>query len=198
MSARVLGPSLFRVFSVLMTITILLISAAGVPATEYFWNSPNGGSGTWDTTNIMWSVDNVSTPTIIWNNLAGDDATFGGTAAFTVTVAPGGIDVHNITNNTTVTNNPPGYNFAGGTITLVGTAPTITTNGSTAISSVIAGTSGLVKAGTQFLDLFGNNTYSGVTEIQAGQVDPQTDTAFGTSSVVVDNAPPSGVGAIHP
>ena len=52
------------------------------------------------------------------------------------------------------------------------------------ISANIAGTNGLIKTGSNYLDLFGNNSgLSGVTDIQVGAVVPQTDTAFGTSSV---------------
>ena len=190
MLSRSLGLGLSSVISAFLTISILLLSAAGVPATEYFWNSPNGGSGTWDTATANWYPDALGTPPpVIWNNgtVGGDDATFYGTAVYTVTVASGGINVHNITNNTTIANNPPGYTISGGTITLVGTTPTITANGTTAIRSVIAGTNGFVKAGPQFLDLFGDNTYSGVTDVQAGWIDPQTDTAFGTSSVIIED-----------
>jgi autotransporter-associated beta strand protein len=142
----------------------------------------------------MWSVDASSAPTIVWNNANGDDAVLDGTAsnnAYTVTVDSGGISVHNITVNCQVRNQYTlGSTSGGGTVTLVGSSPTINVSASSdgpgfALYSVIAGTSGLVKTGTGFMDIWGTNIYSGETDIEQGPVDPQNDNAFGTSSVVV-------------
>ena len=76
-----------------------------------------GGSGTWDTTALIWF--NGSTFQA-WNNVAFDNGVFGGTAG-TVTVGTP-INVHNLTFSVT------GYSVVGGTLTLGGTTPTVTTN----------------------------------------------------------------------
>ena len=186
MWSRILGSNLFRVFSGLLATLSLLFCASGAQGTQYYWNSPTGGSGTWDTTSTKWSVDSTTLPSVVWNNANGDDAILDGTysSSATVTVAAGGISVHNLTIETPIRNK---YDLTGSTITFVGSSPVLnidTSSGSNgaSIHSVIAGTSGLVKTGGGFLDLWGANTYSGGTDIQSGPVDPQTDTAFGISS----------------
>jgi fibronectin-binding autotransporter adhesin len=204
MRFQVIGTNLFRYFSLSLAVIVLLFSSFGAQATEYFWNSPNGGSGNWNTTDLAWYVDSAGTPpAIAWNNgtVGGDDATFNAypTGAltripYTLTLGTGGISVHNITNNyctlATDTTFWNAYTITGDTLTLVGDSPTINNAALTAgngmrINSIIAGNSGLVKDGMGYLDLFGNNIYTGATILKAGTVDPQTDTAFGTSSVEV-------------
>ncbi len=76
-----------------------------------------GGTGTWDTTSLIWF--NGSTFQA-WNNATFDNGVFGGTVG-TVTVGTP-INVHNLTFNVT------GYSVNGGTLTLGGTTPTITTD----------------------------------------------------------------------
>ena len=182
MRLRVLGSDVIFVFSVSLATLSLLFCASGVQAAaDLYWNPPAYGAGTWDTTNQKWSTDNATLDTI-WNNANGDNAIFNGSAAYTVTVDAGGISVHNITNN--VTADRLTIAGTGSTLTLTGSNPTIASNNEDmSISANIAGTNGLIKTGSYYLDLFGNNTYSGVTDIQVGAVVPQSDTAFGTSSV---------------
>src|SRR5690606_10891062 len=107
-----------------------------------------------------------------------DDAIFGGTAG-TVTVGSP-ITVHNLTFNTA------GYALTGGTLTLGGISPTITTNtnaaGVTTIGSVISGSAGLAKAGTGSLRLSGANTFSGDISILDGRIYASSDAALGAAS----------------
>jgi len=64
------------------------------------------------------------------------------------------------------------YTLSGGTLNLVGTGTTPATitasTGNTTISSVLAGTTGMTKAGSGQLTLSGNNTYTGTTTINGG------------------------------
>ena len=76
-----------------------------------------GGTGTWDTTSLIWF--NGATFQA-WNNATFDNGIFGGTVG-TVTLGTA-INVHNLTFNTT------GYTVTGGTLTVGGAAPTITTS----------------------------------------------------------------------
>ncbi len=173
----------------LMAVVMCLFTAATSQATQYYWNAPNGGAGSWDTTTTIWSLDNL-TNTNSWNNSAGDDAILNGfyTTTSTIAVDAGGISVHNITNNDAASGTVrASYNLTGGTLTLVGDSPTIDTPGWLAINSVIAGTSGLIKTGTSYLDTYGANTYSGTTVLKAGLTSGQNDLAFGTSTVMIES-----------
>jgi autotransporter-associated beta strand protein len=78
---------------------------------------------------------------------------------------------------------------AGNILTLAGSTPTITVNalgtGKTAnISAVIAGTSGLRKAGAGTLVLEGANTYTGATAVTAGILRLTNASALGGSTTV--------------
>ncbi len=190
MTRKLHGSDVRYGMGILAAVLCLFTTATSQATQLYYWNAPNAGSGTWDTTNTKWSTDSASTPTIIWNNTTdgGDDAAFAG-STYTVTVAPGGITVHNLSTSATGQ-----VTISGSTLTLVGSPgspPTFTCPGSGwtsgfRINSVIAGTSGFVKTGAAYFDLFGNNIYTGTTEIQGG-MDAQTDGAFGNSSVLVQN-----------
>ncbi|MBK5297992.1 MAG: autotransporter-associated beta strand repeat-containing protein, partial [Vicinamibacteria bacterium] len=143
-----------------------------------------GGTGTWDTAGVVWAIGVVCCQA--WNNGAPplDNGILGGTAG-TVTVSTA-INVHNLTFNTT------GYTVTGGTLTLGGVTPTITTipGVTSTVSSAIAGSAGLVKAGTGTLTLAGTNTYSGTTTISAGTLQVGNGGTTGTlgTGAVVDNA----------
>ena len=81
---------------------------------------------------------------------------------------------------------------AANVLTLAGTTPTVTvgTLGSgkvAAITAVIAGTSGLVKAGAGRLVLAGSNTYSGTTSVNAGQLAITAAGSINSASTVIVN-----------
>ncbi|MDG5815711.1 autotransporter-associated beta strand repeat-containing protein [Chitinispirillales bacterium ANBcel5] len=78
----------------------------------------------------------------------------------------------------------PGYTLSNGTINLTGTAPTIYTEYKAQIGSVISGSNGLIKSGTDTLVLTGENTYTGGTHLISGTLAPRTNTAIGSQSEV--------------
>ncbi|MBZ9873246.1 autotransporter-associated beta strand repeat-containing protein, partial [Mesorhizobium sp. BR1-1-9] len=170
----------------------LLMGLATGPAgaADLYWDADGsgvqiGGPGTWNTTTpALWnsSGNPAVGPFSTWNNAAGDNAIFEGSAG-TVNLA-GPITAHNLTFNV------DGYTLTGGTLTLTGTTPTISIgSGSTApftpftatINSAIAGSAGLTKAGTGALTLGGANTFSGGINVSAG-----TLTLNGASSFTGD------------
>ena len=126
--------------------------------------NPNGGAGTWNTTNSNWwnGTTNVTWPTSGTDN----DAVFGGTGG-TVTIS-GGVTVNDIRVESS------GYSFSSGSlITLNGTTPTITVTSTNNITSnsPLTGSSGLYKAGTGTLTLASStNSWTGGTFIQEGTI----------------------------
>ncbi|MBZ9823215.1 autotransporter-associated beta strand repeat-containing protein [Mesorhizobium sp. CA4] len=149
----------------------LLIGLAANPAgaADLYWDADGsglqlGGTGTWNTAAPpLWNTTGNATagPFVTWSNATPDNAIFAGTAGTVTLGAP--ITAGNITFNTS------GYTIAGGTLTLGGTTPAITvTTGTATISSIVAGTAGLTKAGGGTLTLSGNNTFSGNVNVNAG------------------------------
>ncbi|HXD04673.1 MAG TPA: autotransporter-associated beta strand repeat-containing protein, partial [Burkholderiaceae bacterium] len=137
-----------------------------------------GGLGTWNTTNAFWNTSATGTGGTVsaWNNGLLDDAVFSGTPD---TVTVGTVSVHNL--NFDIQN----YRLTGGTITLGGSNPTITTSvvgSTTRIDSVIAGSAGLIKMGPGILRLDGANTYTGVTQLKEGSFDLENASALGAST----------------
>jgi fibronectin-binding autotransporter adhesin len=170
---------------------VVLGAAPAAHAADRHWDANGtgvgtGGIGTWDLTNLNWSPsgDGVSGPyNAPWNNTTLDNAIFGGTAGTVTLGAP--ITVHNLTFNTA------SYTLTGSTLTLAGATPTITNSGTTTINSVIAGLSGLTKAGAGTLTLYGANTFTGNIYLNAGSINGSSDAAFGAAG----NAIFTGAGA---
>lgn len=167
----------------LAVILVLLALQAPTWAADRYWDvngttAGRGGSGIWNTNGAFWgpNINGTTGPYTGWNNAALDDAFFGGTAG-TVTLGEP-ITVHNATFEST------GYTVAGSTLTLAGVAPTITTNANvtTTISSGIAGTAGLTKAGAGTLTLNGAKTFSGGLTVNAGTLGVNNDAALGDAS----------------
>jgi fibronectin-binding autotransporter adhesin len=145
----------------------------------------SGGNGDWNTTstNQVWSQSNsdVLGPYGPWVNDPANpnNAIFGVTAPGTTTTAgtitlTGPITVHNMTFQSV-------HNWVlnGGTLTLAGTTPTISTPGNTTINSIIAGTAGLTKTGVSALFLNGTNTFSGGIALNGGSIYADDDAALG-------------------
>ena len=181
------GQSLSR--RLLCGASLAAVLACGLPgiahAEDRHWDANvtavgSGGTGTWNLSNLNWSPngDGVSGPFVRpWENGTVDNAIFGGTAG-TVTVAVP-VTVGNITFNSA------GYILNGSTLTLAGPAPTITTNignSNVAINSTIAGSSGLVKAGSGGLILNGTNSFTGGITLNSGSVYAGSDAALGALS----------------
>jgi autotransporter-associated beta strand protein len=166
-------------------------STAGPARSQpYTWDpaltgtATGGGSGTWDTTTANWFNGTALVP---WPG--GQVAVFGGTVTgtSTVTIAPGGVSA------TGLTFNSDGYVLTGDPLTLTGVTPTITVAGvlNATVSSAIAGTAGLTKAGTGYLTLSGANTYTGTTTVGGGVLIGATTAAlpgFATAGGIVVNS----------
>src|SRR5262245_60686477 len=79
-----------RCCSTVCTVVALLVAALGSTAahaqTDYFWNAPNGGTGAWDTSNVIWSTVAAGSTDYIWTNSGNERANFGNTAG-TVTLS---------------------------------------------------------------------------------------------------------------
>ena len=117
---------------------------------------------------------------IQWSTSGTNDADFYTSGTSPVTVS-GSISVRNITFDGS------GYTLSGGTLSLTGS---ITTNQSATIGSILAGTSGLTKAGTGDLILTGSETYSGATNISNGTLQVGsggTTGSIGSTSSVSDS-----------
>jgi len=124
---------------------------------------PVDGPGIWNLTDALWSNGAVDG---VWNNATNDTAVFGNAngAAGTVTLGSA-ITVGGLTFNAAGSGT---YTVTGGTLTLGGSSVTIQTVADAEISSVIAGSAGLVKTGAGRLILSGANTYTGGTTISGG------------------------------
>ncbi len=137
----------------------MLLIQSSLSAAPLTWTGVNGGS--WDT------VTAANWDGTAWNNATLDEAIFGATGVGTINLVAEGITAQSLTFNAT------GYTIATNTLTLGGIAPTITTaaNVSANISSLIAGTAGLIKAGDGILQLSALNTFSGGTIVNGGLLD---------------------------
>jgi autotransporter-associated beta strand protein len=159
-----------------------LILAHHAKAVDYWWDSNSTTAGFGNATGIwgssaFWSTSNAGTSTPVFvATTSTDSVNFGGTttslnyANGAVAIDAAGVTTNSITygaGQTTAINLGTSPN----TITLAGTTPTITVNHPgvvQTISSPVAGSAGLVKAGVGVLTLSGTNTYTGGSSINAG------------------------------
>ena len=161
---------------------VIMLLGLGQPlhATTLTWDAAlsggNGGTGTWDTNTISNWYD--GTADVVWPaSGSANAAIFGGTAG-TVTLS-GNISANSLTFNTS------GYTITNGTLTLNGSAPTITTSSGTAsIASTIAGTAGLTRSGGGTLILAGSNSNIGAATLNSGTMAFQ-----GTGSITNGHRP---------
>ena len=158
-----------RIIAATLTVSVLLLTAKSQAGTDT-WNQLSGGnaSGSWNTAaNPPWSTGALPGATD-----TADFSTVNITADSTVTL-DGNQSINALIFGDTTTTSAAGWILSPGTpatstLTLSGTTPTITVNalgtGKVAtISAVLAGTAGLIKAGTGTLTLSASNTYSGGT-----------------------------------
>ncbi len=168
-------PLIHRLASLAICACVCFTLTSRLAAADGTWTNPTGGA--WTNTN-NWSgfvlpegVDSVA-------NFASVD----------------------ITNNSTVTNSTTGtligtflfgdtsgsqtWGVTGGGFTLATSSgtPSISNGVTTTFNSALAGTNGLLKAGSGVLILGGSNTYSGNTTLSEGQL------RLGTSGVLPDNS----------
>ena len=135
-------------------------------------STPNSASDNANTSAQNWLAggfwDNGATSATVASWTAGDAAIFGGSAA-TQTVTAGALTVGNLTfgqGGQGTGTSGTAYTINGGTLTL--STSTITANTPALVSSTLAGTTGLTKAGPATLTLGGNTTYTGTTAVNAG------------------------------
>ncbi len=157
-------------------LALALTAAPAAAQTDYFWNAPTGGTGTWDITTQLWSTTATGPVDYTWTNSGTERANFGNTAG-TVTLGTG-ITAYGLNFSTS------GYTVTGNTLTLAGAGGVIDTGASNAtINSVIAGSVGLTKNGTGTLVLGGSNTFTGSVAVNAGTLSVSADANLGTVPV---------------
>ncbi|QDC39312.1 autotransporter outer membrane beta-barrel domain-containing protein [Sphingobium fuliginis ATCC 27551] len=186
-----------------LTAVALLALASPAQAEDVYWDANgssvgSGGTGNWDLTSSLWSRSNsdVLGPFVPWSNNPADpnNAIFG-VSAPGVTTTVGTITLTQpITAHNLTFQSVNGWSIGGNMLTLGGANPTITTNGSATINSIIAGTAGLAKAGPSTLTLGGVNIFSGGITINAGTLTAASDAALGAAGNNIATAPGVGVG----
>jgi len=165
----------------------LAIQAGPASAATLYWDGgttgiltngdgiSQGTAGTWNTTTLNWD-QGADLAHVAWVNAGNDTAVFGGTggtvALTTVTVGGLTFDV-------------AGYTISGSTMTF-GAAGSITTNADATISSIIAGSAAINKAGAGALTLSGVNTFTGALTLSNGTLKANTSTsALGTGAATL-------------
>jgi fibronectin-binding autotransporter adhesin len=172
-----------------LVILATAVSVFTAHATTFTWDASGGaplndGGGNWNATGGTNWFDGISTYGA-WGNTSGDTAVFGSANGAAGTVTVGTVDTGGLTFNAAGSSN---YTLSGGTITLGGTAPTITTNADAVISSTLAGTAGLTKAGTSKLTLSGTNSgLSGGATISAGTLQLNATNAAGSNLITLND-----------
>jgi fibronectin-binding autotransporter adhesin len=167
-------------------IALGLAWSVGANAADLQWSANGvtpggGGTGNWNTSApALWFNGSTFQS---WNNASLDNAIFGGTAGTATVTINAPVTAHNLTFNIS------GYTVArtgaaANTLTLSGVSPTIdvVSGVSAIISSVIAGTAGLTKAGLGTLTLSGINTYTGATNVNTGTLQAGVTSAFAPTS----------------
>ncbi len=173
--------------TILIRSLLFVLALASARATTYIWYANdarplNYSGGYWNPIGSSWfnpATSNFEN----WGNTGSDTAVFGiGSGADIGSVQVGTVNVNQMVFNPTGSVN---YYLDYGTITLSGTKPTITANADATITSVIAGSAGLTKAGNNALILkSGNSTYTGATIISGGILDVSIIANGGTNSTL--------------
>ena len=155
-----------------------------VNLTGNYWapGAGGGGSGTWSSANTNWALSPGVQGSVIQSPA---DTLIFGNASGTVTVSNGANAAAGMTFST------DGYSVTNSTITLTGAnaaSNTITTAASVGatISSQLAGSNGMTKAGTGTLTLTASNSYSGATAVNLGvlNLNSASGSALGSTSSV--------------
>jgi fibronectin-binding autotransporter adhesin len=142
----------------------------------------NGGNGAWNTSSTNWSAATVPNPWDVGDG-TGNVAEFA-TPGATVTVggSPAAVFANGIQFDNPAQVTGGAVNFLTGGLTV----PTVTVNASSGtISSIIAGSAGLVTSGTGLITLTGANTYTGGTTINSGTLQLNAATSAGPSSQTI-------------
>ncbi len=157
-------------------LALALTAAPAAAQTDYFWNAPTGGTGTWDTATQLWSTTATGPVDYTWTNSRTERANFGNTGGI-VSISSGPITAYGV--NFTA----DGYTIGLGTLTLAGAGGLVSVgSGLTAtINSTLAGTVGLTKSGAGTLVLGGTNTFTGPVAVNAGVLSVSADANLGTA-----------------
>lgn len=187
--------------SLLVAATLLGIATSSLPparAANLYWDANGtaagtGGAGTWDTTSAFWSSAAAGIDaTAIGNFTSADIAIFtgsAGTATLTEPIAIGGLVFAGAD-----------FTVTGNTLTLAADSgsPTISVTGGNVatLTSVVAGTSGLIKSGNGVLRLTNAaNTFTGTATIARGSLVISAASALGADdsaiSILTINQVPS-------
>ena len=156
------------------------LSALTVPGSDYYWTADGvslGGTGSWDNSATAWSTNSTTVSGTTWDSAK--TAYFQGTA--------GTVNLGTVSANAGISFNTTGYTLTNGTLTLGAASAglnAITTNASvtSTINSVIAGSTGMTKAGAGTLILGGANTFSGGIVISGGTLRISSDSALGDAA----------------
>jgi|GEM_PF-2209320 len=158
--------------------------------TVRYWDN-NGSTGGFGTAAGTWAASTTGNGSQGWSAALGGNVTPGTASVATVDSVHFGSNVDGLATGTVTVSGAVSANritfgsasgaimISGGTITLASMTPTITVNNTTnTIASAIAGSAGLVKAGTGTLVLSGSSNYTGPTTVSAGSL-----VLFGSASL---------------
>jgi fibronectin-binding autotransporter adhesin len=167
-----------RVFESLRLAAVVGIAATflgTMPAAAAVLTWSGSAGATWDISSVNWNGGGAT----LWDSVNGpvdvaDFNTLGATPSVSGTIFANGIT---FANTATV---------SGGTITLSGASPTITSNANATIGSLLTGTSGLTTNGPATLTLSAANTYSGGTNLNAGTLVPTNNSALGSGTLTLN------------
>ena len=147
----------------------ILLPAAPVPYVKN-WTGSIGAN--WDTINANWNNGSD----LVWNNASLDVALLGSGVPATLTLSEA-------ISARVLEFNAPGYLIQGSTLTLTNITR-LRGTGDAEISSVVAGTVGAIKTGSNAITLSGNNTFTGPLQVRAGSLTlTGTNTYAGTTTV---------------
>ena len=127
--------------------------------------NPADGAGNWDTATALWSNGTADTA---WNNSYGNVAVFGHGHGAAGTVTVGNVSAGGLIFNAPGSGN---YTLTSGTITLSGSAVSITANTSATIGSVLAGSSAVSIQGLGTINLTTPATLSSTLNLDNVTVD---------------------------
>ena len=209
MRPKALSGSIAKYSRGLALSVLTLIGASQAPGATYYWDTDGSGtsgfgtaSGNWGSS-AFWGTSDLGTGATANTTITASDTVNFGTA--TVGLGTGGIDINaaNTVVNNIVFGGASGSitlrAFAGTSIKLDGTTPTITVNNlQGTILTALVGNAGLIKDGAGTLILSGDSkTYTGTTTVSAGTLQWSGNggsnlgsTAYilnGSSSLVINN-----------
>lgn len=145
------------------------LPAAPVPYVKN-WTGSIGAN--WDTTNANWNNGSD----IPWNNSSLDIARFGSGTPATITLSEA-------ISARVLEFNAPNYLIQGNTLTLTNVTR-LRGTGNAEISSVVAGTVGVIKTGSNAITLSANNTFTGPLQVRGGSLTLGGTNAYaGTTTV---------------